>query len=315
MILQGVNILRISDLRRFFDLADFWSQKEAFVSQIGDIGTSIFFDTELEKGLYLLLKNWLVSDLGVALIYKDDGLIVVNMYGQDITFSLGRITPEYEKYKGKVRNKDLNGLTLLYLLLGANVNSNIELQYDIFAALKTGNYVGEFIPCYGNMSAKSVSFPEYPLSRHIIANMSSIATIEVSAGTKVLKLTPGDCVIGIFDSNNLCYKLFSNMIEDTGYGISLRLRINFNTKKPFLKIDSKYSGTKNIEEVCSFALDKGGLPVYLTMDGEMHYDKACFSLHSKYETYKQHNPDVKLLAFDVDSSNNYSFFTSNKKLY
>ena len=315
MVLQGVNILRIADLRRFFDLADFWRQREAFVKQVGDPETSIFFDTGLEKGLFGLIKNWIVSDLGVASIYKGDGLIVVNVYGQDVTFSLGRISPEYEKYKGKVRNKDLEGLTLLYLLLGANINSEIELQYDIFAALKTGNYVGEFVPCYGNMSFMPISFPEYPLSRHIIANMSGIASIEISIGTIIAKLNPGECIIGIFDKNNCCYKVLSNKIEDPSVGISLCLKINYSTKKPFLKIDSKFNGTKNVEAVCSIALEKGGLPVYLTMDGRMHYDKACFSLHSKYETFRQHNPDAELLAFDVDSSNNYSFFTSNKKLY
>lgn len=315
MVLQGVNILRISDLRRFFELADFWAQKEAFVKQIGDPEMSVFFDTELEKGLFRLLKNWLISDLGVSSFYKGNGLFVVNICGQDITFSLGRITLEYEKYKGKIRNKDLEGLTLLYLLLGANLNLDIELQYDIFAALKTGNYVGEFIPCYGNLSLDSVSFPVYPLSRHVIANMSSIASIEVSAGVKALSLGPGDCVVGIFDSNNHCYKLFDNRMEDTSYGISLCLRFNYNTKKPYLKLDSKYSGITNFEEVCSFALEKGGVPVYLTMDGMLHYSKACFALHSKYEIFKQHNPDEELLAFEVDSSNNYSFYTSNKKLY
>lgn len=315
MQLQGVNILRISDMKRFFELADFWRQRIIFIKQIGNPETSIFFDTELEKRLFSLIKNWIMSDIGIASVYKGDGLFIINEFGQDANFSLGRIKPEYEKYKGKIRNKDLDGLTLLYLLLGANVNSDIELQYDIFVALKTGNYVGEFISCYNNLSINPVSFPEYPLSRHIIANMSDTVSIEVSSGSKVLELAPGDCIIGILDKNGHCYQLFANKIEDIDYGISLCLRINKYTKRPFLKIDSKFDGTKNIEEVCSFALEKGGLPVYLTLDGELHYSKTCLSLHSKYETFKHHNPNVKLLAFDLDSSNNYSFFSSSKKFY
>lgn len=309
MEVQGIKILRISDLRRFFDLTDFWRQKEIFVKQVGDSEKSYFFNSGFEKCIFDLLKGWLISDLGVNSIYKGDGIFIVNVCGQDVRISLGRIALEYEKYRGTMRKKDLDGLTLLYLLLGANVNEDIELQYDIFAALKTGNYVGDFIPCYDNQLFESSSVPQYPISRRIIANMKTNDLISVNNGIQRINLLPGDCVVGIFDVNDKCLRLLPNALSNMQYGISMKMRLNRHSKRPYLEIHT-HVGVESLEDVSSIAFENGGTPVYSTLNGEMHCPQECFTLVNEYNVFRK-NFSEKMLAFEILPEGGYVFYTAN----
>ena len=319
MEIQGIKILRISDLKRFFDLPDFWLHKEDFLK----IDRTLFFDNEMELKLYSKIRNWLIKGEKVGNFV--DNKLVVTLESDEATkksetraYSLGRLLPEVVKFKDRMANKgDLEGLTLLYILLdAASPKSEIELQYDLFAGFMSEEVMADFIPCYTNRVFEGTSIPCFPIKRHVIANMNSKESIVISHVSEEIILAAGDCVIGLFDSNQRCYKLLSHSVNDDINGFSLCLKINKISKNPYLKLESRRYGTKSIEGVCSIAIEKGGYPVYMTMDGNLHYDdEKCFALNQKYESVRVNNQNEELIAFEVDSSYNYSLYTFNKKIY
>lgn len=65
MKLQGVIILRITDLIRFFDLNEFWQHRDAFLRLLADPTRSpLFFDTDRQRMLYgRIVAFWLNGKL------------------------------------------------------------------------------------------------------------------------------------------------------------------------------------------------------------------------------------------------------------
>ena len=314
MEIQGVKILRISDLRRFFDLVEFWKQRKVFVKMVGDPSKSVFFDNTLEKEIYCILREWIINDVEIPLSFQSEDKILIRIAAQDTVLSLGRLAPEVSKYRGNIRTKDLIGLTLLYMLLNADkVNSDIPLQYDLFVALKTGNIVGNFYPCDINKVFEPSFIPQFPICRRIIANTSKSNSIYVCSGNQRMNLRPGDCVVGLFDANG-CIRLLSNFLSDDQYGISMKMKLRKQSEIPYLEIHT-HDGVQLVEEVSSIAIEKGGYPVYTTMDGELHCSADCFTLGNEYNAFCDNNKDNSLLAFEISPEGGYVFYTPNSILH
>ena len=89
MVLQGVIILRISDLIRFFDLAEFWQFKEGFCKLLKSDEHGCFFDTKEQKYLANEVMEWL-QDREPRVTVNNDCL-VISVDGNDCRLPLGRL--------------------------------------------------------------------------------------------------------------------------------------------------------------------------------------------------------------------------------
>lgn len=313
MKLQGVNILRITDFRRFFELAEFWMHREEFTTLANSFLASLFCDNEEEQCLFDAVRNWCAGHTVMAEL-KEQELILQDGIKDCKHFFLGRLAPAIATERNQLGPKDLIGLTALYLLLGADKKgSDIPLQYSMLATLQTGNVVGEFMPLFDNCEFSIINDYIAPAKCCTIANMHPDIPITVTAGNSVVTLNKGECIVGLF-CNNSCYKLLPNKQVDPKSSVGMRLVYNPTTHKPCLRIS--HSGVVDtIEGVSSIILERGGYPVYTTMDGILHFDHNCFSLKQSYDTLCTHIPNVKLLAIEQDTNENYTFYTQDDLYY
>jgi len=312
-MLQGVIILRITDLIRFFDLAEFWQFKEDFAELMSQDKYGCFFDTEEQKDLSIVVTRWLRGEGLLATV--TDNKLIINVKGLDSSFSLGRLLTHIQSCRSKktLTEKQLTGLTALYVMLGANLEgSDIPIQYELGSSMITGS--GSLRPLFADCfldSAVATPLASYDCS--LIVNMNtpqSNKRVHVQCGNASYELNPLDCMIGLFTDDNKCVHLFSRSIRDFD-GHTCSLVYNPSTKQPILKIE-KVEGIENIENVCCFYIEKGGNLVYLTRDGQLHYDETkCYRLHVSYTTFRRHRPAAALLAFEVSSTGNYIFYTDN----
>ena len=75
------------------------------------------------------------------------------------------------------------------------------------------------------------------------------------------------------------------------------------------------TGIQYIESVASIAVEADGSIVYSTMNGDICYNKDCFSLDLRITSFKEKEYSKDLLAFKKDSSGNYIFYCKNKINY
>lgn len=311
MVLQGVIILRISDLIRFFDLAEFWQFKEGFCKLLKSDEHGCFFDTKEQKYLANEVLEWL-QDREPRVTVNNDCL-VINFDGNDCRLPLGRLSAPVRDCRNKhsLKEKQLKGLTALYLMLGADKpNSEIPLQYDFFSSVQNGS--GDFRPLFADSILPMSSKPaQMSYHRSVIVNMNtqqSAKKIRLQWGSFNDVLNPLDCITGLFDSDNKCMRLFSRSIRDFG-GLTCSLALNPSTKMPTLKVE-RSTGVSYINNVCCFYIERGGYLVYLTQDGELHFDAdKCFRLNSFYSLFRKNRPKAVMQAFDVSSSGDYTFYT------
>ena len=320
MKINQVHILRISDLKRFFDLGQLWNARYEFIKWVDRIGCEIFFDSRKEVQLYPLLKLWLTGDQRKYLgDVTDDNLLVTSTYGEGVSFPLGRLKAEVERIKAahpqglsKADRRNLVGLTLLYVMLGADHDDNIPLEYDFFPSILSHKCVEGFVYATADMALDPAPSGNYcgPLERRVIANMADYP-IEVRSGSQAVRLTTGDCVVALFiRGQESCFSLLPNVVDDSDHRTYLSLKLNRSTRKPWLRME-RPGRDERIENVGFMAIEVGGHPVYLTMDGELHdVDGACFQLSKKYELLRSHSLNgATLYAFRVDYDT-YRFYTS-----
>ena len=149
----------------------------------------------------------------------------------------------------------------------------------------------------------------------IIANMNapkSDKNIRVEYDGKSIRLSPLECLVGLFNSNNKCVKLLPNKIKDYE-GMTVSLRLDKSSKTPSLRVETA-EGVTFFQNVSCFTIEAGGQLVYLTLDGVLHFDSnKCFNLNTNYEIFRKNRPDEQLLAFETTKSGGYIFYTKNGK--
>ena len=311
MVLQGVIILRISDLIRFFDLAEFWQFKEGFCKLLKSDEHGCFFDTKEQKYLANEVMEWL-QDREPRVTVNNDCL-VISVDGNDCRLPLGRLAaPARDCWnKHSLTEKQLKGVTALYLMLGADkTDSDIPIQYDFFSSMQSG--AGDLMPLFTDCVLQASSrYSSNSYNRSVIVNMNTQQSgkkTRVQCGVVDDVLNPMDCISGLFDSDNKCTRLFSRSIRDYE-GLTCSLAFNPSTKKPRLKVE-RSTGVSYIDNVCCFYIERGGYLVYLTLDGELHYNaNKCFKLNCFYSMFRKNRPNSVLLAFEVSHSGDYTFYT------
>lgn len=326
--LQDVIIMRISDFRRFFDLREFWNQRDEFFKQFEFINCdersereySLFVDNEKERLLLTQFCNWICEPNKELCSVKMDQqeLKIDDSKGGIQSCPLGLLQPYIEdaKRQNKLTNKQIIGLTLLYLLLGADKScSNIKVEYQIFSANSgSSDNLEEFNSCWEDRELQTTNTVEYPLKRYVLANMNLSKDIHICCGSEKVVLKPRDCVVGLFCGSK-CYKLLPNEVSDTDKRTTLKLTVNSSSSSmPGLEIHNP-DGIKYINNVVAVAIENGGYPVYATSDGVIHYDSSCFALGQRIRAFCRKECHKELLAFTRDCNGNYVFYTSNEINY
>lgn len=310
MKLQGVIILRLPDLRRFFTLEEFYSDRTNFLSLVDSAEKRAFFcDDPRQQSLCLQVVNWL-QDKSPDVLLKD-GELILKVDGSDMHLPLGRIAKYVAEYSKSFREKDLKGLVALYLMLGAEqTDSDIEIQ---FFPISTDNkqYIGPFVTLYDDFIFPMVSKPEPPIERKMIINRNRERNIHVSCGDKTIDLGRNDDVIvGLFTKEG-CYRLLPNRLQDSDRNITLHLRLSPSAMAPTLEIHRPQKMEK-IPDVYAIALE-GGSPVYVDGAGDMVFDERCVGLNMSYDTLQTKiSPDDKLLAVEKIDASSYRYVLRNK---
>ena len=320
--LQGVIILRVTDFRRFFDWEEFWIKKDSFIALWRNESYRKFFVNN-EKEYYLVLRfyEWLLNPNKELQKIKLESteLKIENCTGDTLVYSLGRLQDEIEKTKkqNQLTNKTIVGYTLLYLLLGANDRkSQFKIDFGTTLNISTkasNNEIKEFEPRWDDIILNKIEQPVYPLRRCIIVNKNQNKDISVICGNNSVSLKTNECVIGLFCGDK-CLLLLDNVASDYDSKVTLKLSIKGTSLIPICEVH-RSTGIEYIEGVSSIAVEADGNIVYSTMDGDVCYNKDCFSLDLRISSFKEKEYSKDLLAFKKDSSGNYIFYCKNKINY
>lgn len=300
--------MRITDFKRFFLLQEFWASRHEFVDLV-EAHVNTFFDTADEVKLWKnIVLPWLVDNVELEKMfnYEDSKITFVN--GQ--SFPCGRINfDDFEtKYKGTLTLRSFLGLTALYFLLGANdEGSDIPLEYEVFAAVKSGRSIGGYRLCYKSLSFNPSSIPtKFPLERQVLINANEHLPITIASGDDGITLQANECVVGIFDAEGNCYKLLPNKVTDEEHKITLRIIPDKRTYHPMMKKETT-AGVEKLSEVYSIGIESGGFPVYLTGDGVLHFDRNCYRLSQAYTRNYNDLRTTDLIGFSVMTQFQYEF--------
>lgn len=310
MKMQEIMILRVSDFRRFFNLPEFWAKREDFLKLANSELADMFCDNENEQVLFEALKNW-CSGRVLRAELKPEELIVENGIMGSKHFFLGRLSAEIVSCQALLSPKDLMGLTVLYLLLGADrKDSEIPLQYSLLASMRTGHVVEDFVSLFEDRTFESTDTFVAPLRRCVIANMHE-GQVSVKAGQHMVILNVGECVVGLF-CGNACYRLLPHVAMDDVSSRWVRLWMNPKTHRPCLKT----SNQEVVEDISSFWVEPGVGVAYTTFDGKVHFDESsCYLLKSRLDSFYRSRPGDKLLAIEVDNDRNYVLYSENHVSY
>ena len=311
--------MRITDLKNFFDLDQFWSARTEFIDIAGRFGLDFFFDSEDEILLYECLVPWL-KEGKIPKANVKDGRLIISSNGDDHSFSLVKRLREKCDIATRNKNlleKDIFGLTILYVLIGANAeNSSMELKYDDFANIKDRLHTGRPIGIDQDLILEHAVVNEGDQVEWRVIFNKGEKRIKVELGKTSCELDHRDCVIGIFPRNdeNKCWKLLPNIIvSDPAYKLSLRLRFNSNTMRPKMKVERK-GNVEYVEDVYFILIENNKQVVYIKSNGEIHGIDSCFSLGRAYGAYeskmKKQKKQYKLLAIET-TCKRYKFITDH----
>ena len=299
--LQGVIIMRMTDMRTFFNLTEFWEQRYRFLALFKDAnGQNVrerqedFCDTDTEKILLPYILQWIekpsIEQMGIE---WNGNILEISKQPYD----LGRLTPHITTCMGLLTSKDIIGLSLLYLFLRADKEeSRIEIEYHLLPSLKSGKMTGNFIPLYKDYQLQHSPLPLFPLEYRVLANMDNRSEVVVSCGTDVRKLRPKQCVVGLFHESQ-CHKLLSNRFEDIENHAIYQLVINEKSKLPQLTCNGQIVE----EEVLSFRIGPFG-SIIIKPDGEITCPENWYSISFMIQNFKKKYPDDKIL--DIESETN-----------
>ena len=325
--LQGVIILRISDFRRFFNWREFWLKKDEFMSLfkkeidrrcVPDTEKKqeyLFVDNEKEFHLLEKLYEWLRfpdKELELLELNQSELKIGTNPILRDtISYPLGRLEQRIRSAE-EITKKTRIGYTLMYLLLKADEeNSDVVIDYGGIHNNANDKEINEFERRYDDLVLNIANKVEYPLRRCFIINESPNKSIRITHGNKSVTLEKEECVVGIFCENN-CLILLDNELTDHESNITLKLKFNHITNRPYCNVYQQGQGITYIEDVSSIMFDEIHNIVYTTTNGKISYKEACFGLRNRIRLFNETEHANELLALKKDDGGNYIFYCINK---
>lgn len=295
LTLEKIIILRISDLKRFFNIEEFWHQKELFFDVVNRRGCDLFFDSEKEKDCYTLFYKWNIDKDHLQVEIKKD-ILYAKVGLKEKEFPLGRLASAFNSCSDTLPMKERIGITLLYLMLGAEgTKSDIKVNYDFLVSINSsekGIPIKEFVLKYEDWNIPTTK-EKMLLSRKIIANKSG-HPITISSGLQSVILLPNECLVGLFTSEG-CYRILPHHLSSPDGGLQLRLVCGDNCANLEIHRADK---REIIEGVCSIYIEKGNLPIYLKNDGSLVYDKSCYRFDDNLCNYRENHSNDTIIAFE-----------------
>lgn len=304
MKIQGVEILRISDFQRFFEMEDFLVNAKEYADMFKDIDLAIFCDTLREAKLVSQLRAWCLG-LSLNATSKDDQISLVG----DEWIPLGEISNVLDDYRNSISSNNRIGLAYLFLLL-KNVwpVERMRSSCKIFQNYKSDIPEGELVPVYQDYSFKQARIQTNNVIRRFLMNTKCKDGVAISCGMSHINLALGDCVVVLFNDKNECIRILPNKSCSEDGQIRMHLKVDNSSNKPYVEIIRPNKKTK-IEDICSFWLEPGSPEDYIVLcktDGTLVYDKQCYFLGARH---KEYNGQTIIAVEPVPNNNDYIFYT------
>ena len=302
MKFQGVEILRITDFRRFFVMEEFLVNSKQYAEMFQETDLELFCNNMLEGQLISQLRAW-CSGKQLNATFNDGQISLIG----DTWMPLGNLAPILNDFREIISYKDRLGLAYLFLLLkDAWTPEMIRKGCETFLCFKSDKPMGDTISLHHDI--------EFPLGKPQVSNVISRYLInigyrdgvKVKCGSNVVKLEIGDCVVGLFNEADECICLLPNRACTEDNSVKMRMKVDVTSKQPYVEIFRKDSDKAIcIKDVSSFWIEPGGYVVVFKKDGFVDYDSRCYSLKMRLSKFNQTNPGKTIVA----AVNNDGFYT------
>lgn len=315
MKIQGVEVLRITDFRRFFDMEDFLVNSKLYADMFQEIDMELFCNNKLEGQLITQLRAW-CNGIQLNTTFKDGQ---ISLPGNNTWLPAENPIHVLNEFREAISYKDRLGLAYLFILLkDAWTTDMIKKGCETFIEFKTGVPTGEFISIHKDTILPLGKSQIANLTRRFIANTKHTDDITVSLGEIEVVLHQGDCVIGLFNEQNECVKLLPNVSYSEDKKIRLKLKADLYSEKTYVEIiRPEWPEKEKVYEVCSFWIEPGNHVVVLKNDGDLviiddnkeQTDiSKCFKLKKQHQIFKQSHPEKKIIAIEPTQCN-YLFYS------
>lgn len=299
MKIQGIEILRITDFRRFFDMEDFLVNSKQYAEMFQKLDMELFCKTKLEGQLVSQLRAW-CNGMPLNATFNDGQISLIG----NTWLHLGTIADVLNEYRETIAYKDRIGLAYLFLLLkDAWTIETIKKACQTFLEFKSGIPIGEFISVHKDTILAIGKSQLSNLTRRFIANTKHSEGITVSLGDNNVVLKFCDCVVGLFNEQNECVKLLPNVSNSEDKQIKAKLKVDPDSERTYIEIiRPEWSEKENIYDVCSFWIEPGNHVVVLKNDGNIillnenrEYEdlSTCFKLNQRFQLFKQSYSEKK----------------------
>ena len=313
MKLQGVIILRITDLIRFFDLNEFWQHRDAFLRLLADPTRSpLFFDTDRQRMLYgRIVAFWLNGKLRPMGMSLDSARLTLYDNNFPTAIPLGQLTRHIGNAATLLSKTDLIGLTALYLMLGADdPASEITPDYEGFAAMRSGKIAGDFIVISSDIEFQPAGFaPEPPFSIKYIANLNVPAPLTVRCGASAATVDRGQCLTAVFSGEH-CVALLPRHVSDPILRIDAELRANPHTRRADAIVHDASTQKRVIPGVTSLWLEPGHGIAYTSVAAAPVFPANATACRWRISDYMESHPDRKIIAVLSNEPQNYILYTA-----
>lgn len=316
MKLQGVEILRISDFRRFFNIEEFIQNKRAFANLFSTVDLESFCDTAEERALCSQLRLWCMGQPLSASIDQLNKQVTIPLYG---TIALGYVFAVQKQYESTIKASERIAMACLCLLLGAYCTES-EATY-IYNYIGGDKSMQRFVSVSANVDLEQhcVQTGE-PCYRVVYANLFFDKEFVVKCGRRVEKLRKGECVVAIHTPKG-CVALMPRTALASD--LNARLMINPKTRQPYLSVVNlkNLKSEEKYKNVASFWIEEGRGLIYTTFDNqvkkafgreeEQNDFSSCYTFNQEYKLFCKYNPNKLLLA--ISKTNGYYTFYSTTK--
>lgn len=301
MKIQGIEILRITDFRRFFDMEDFLVNAKDYADFFRDVDLDLFCNKK-EALLLSQIRAWCLG-FNLNATFVDDQISLVG----DNWIPLGEISKVLNDFQDSISYQ--NRIMLAYLLLLFKNTWSVEemrIACQTLQNFKDGAPLEEYNSLHKNIVFSPAKFQTTGIVRRFFMNTKHPEGLTVSCGDCNINLQPGDCVVGLFNRENECVRLLPNIAASEDKKIRMKLKVNLSTGKPYVKI-IRADKTEEIEDVASFWIEPDNYVIILTNtgnivlvndDGKQNYPDKCFKLRKRHEMFKQSHENKTIVAIE-----------------
>lgn len=298
MKIQGVEILRITDFCRFFDLEHFLVNSKEYIDMFNNCDLDLFCSNRKEQQLISLIKAWCSGTKLNGCISEDQ----VKTVGTNF-LPLGQIASILDEFKQTISCEDRVGLAYLFLILKDYWTPEMMRHgCETFRCFKSGKPMGNIILIHRDTEYKQGNPQFSDITCRYLINTSYKDGVKVKCGSKEVKLDVGDCVVGLFNDAEECVCLLANEASIEENSVKMKMKVNLKSYEPYVEIFRKNSDNPScINNVSSFWIEPGGYVVVFKEDGSIDYDPRCYLLRTSLSNFSKNNPGKTIVAAEKNN--------------